>query len=144
MPIPHVELIASPAIAAAATYLVLHFVWGRRLHELERDLQTCTDAICQIADTHMTSQRRMAGAITELEKKIVELTAPERRTGTDLDKRHRVLRLARNGVALDDISKRLKLPRGEAELILRLRKYVEMGPVQNQTSRGDVKSHAQS
>jgi hypothetical protein len=144
MPIRHVELIAAPVIAAAVTCLILHFVWRRRLHALERDLQTCTEAICQIADTHMTSQQKMAGTITELEEKIVELTAPERRTGTDLDKRHRVLRLARNGVALDDISKRLKLPRGEAELILSLRKYVEMGAVQNQTSRGDVKSHAQS
>jgi hypothetical protein len=143
MSIPYIDQVAVPMLAIAGTYAVLHFFWRRRVIGLERDLQTCTEAICQMADTHMAAHKKMAGTIAELEQKLVELAAPARKTGIDLDKRHRVLRLARNGVAVDDISKRLKVPRGEAELILSLRKFAEMVPAES-ASKGDLKNHVQS
>ncbi len=144
MSITHLGPIALPLLAMAATCVALHLAWRRRLRRLERDLQTCTEAICQMADTHMSSHRRLSETLAETEEKLQELTVPSRSSGVTLDKRHRVLRLARNGVAVDDISRRLKLPRGEAELILSLRKYVETAPAQSAAVNGDSKSHVQS
>lgn len=42
-----------------------------------------------------------------------------------LERRHQVLTLARKGVSAEEISRRLNIPKGEAELILSLRKYVD-------------------
>lgn len=140
--IPHLDLIAPAVLAAAATYAVLHVTWRRRMVALERDLQTCTEAICQMADNQMATRRKLSGAVAELEDKVVQMAAPARKPGVDLDRRHRVLRLAGNGVAVEDISRRLKVPRGEAELILNLRKYVEAGTALRPASNGDVKNHA--
>ncbi len=144
MSIPHLNAIALPALAMAGTFVILHLAWRRRTRGLERELLACTEAICQMADTHIATHRKLTDAIAALEERIVELSVPGPDPGVALDKRHRVLRLARNGVALDDISRRLKLPRGEAELILSLRKYVETGPTHNPAVNGDSQSHGQS
>lgn len=72
----------------------------------------------------------------------MELSVPSQDSNLPLERRHQVLALARQGIALEDIVQRLKAPVGEAELILNLRKY--MGGESSPTGKinGQVKQYA--
>jgi hypothetical protein len=59
----------------------------------------------------------------ELEGRLIDLSVPSPNPDMPLEKRHQVLSLARQGVALEDIVKRVKAPVGEAELILNLNRF---------------------
>ena len=55
----------------------------------------------------------------------MELSVPSHDKKLPLERRHQVLTLARRGMSVKDIAKRLKAPVGEAELILNLGKFAE-------------------
>jgi hypothetical protein len=48
-----------------------------------------------------------------------------------LDKKHQVCSLARQGLATEEISRKLNLYRGETELVLGLRKYAARTEINN-------------
>lgn len=95
----------------------------RRIHYLERDLERLSEAVSQMAEVQMKAQQKYASRFDDMEERIMELSVPTHDATMPLERRHQVLALARQGVALDEIVKRLKAPVGEAELILNLHRY---------------------
>ena len=130
MPFSVFEVIASASVSSAIACAVTSLLWGKRVKALQRDLRGITEAICQLADSQMGLRKKLSAAVEEMEEKILDVAVPSRDTGRNLDRRHRVLSLARRGLAVDDIARQLKVPRGEAELILSLKKYMEKGAAQ--------------
>jgi len=106
----------------------LHWVTKKkllgRIKALERDLQSFSDVMSKMAEVQTKTYHKFSTSVEDLEERIMELSVPSPDSGLPLERRHRVLALARQGMALDDIVKRLKAPVGEAELILNLRKYM--------------------
>jgi len=95
----------------------------QRTQTLEADLKRISDAMIQLAEIQMRSHEKSSVRFNKMEERIMELSVPSQDSSLPLERRHQVLALARQGVALEDIVKRLKAPIGEAELILNLRKY---------------------
>ena len=108
----------------------LGFCWSttrkmlQRIQALEQELRRTSDAVGQLAEIQMQSQKKYSVRIEEMEERIMELSVPTHDSNLPLERRHQVLALSRQGVALEDIVKRLKAPVGEAELILNLSKYM--------------------
>jgi hypothetical protein len=97
---------------------------SRRIQVLEQDLLGISEVVSQMADVQLKSFEKHSASFENLEERIMELSVPSHDSNLPLERRHQVLALARQGVALEDIVKRLKAPVGEAELILNLRKYM--------------------
>ena len=97
---------------------------NRRVHALERDLRHFSDMVTQMAEIQMKTYEKNSASLENLEERIMELSVPSHDSSLPLERRHQVLALARQGVGLEEIVKRLKAPAGEAELILNLRKYM--------------------
>ena len=118
----------SLVFALAAIMGLCHWITNRRLvrriHALERDLQHFSEVVSQMAEVQMKTFEKHSAGFADLEERIMELSVPSHDSSLPLERRHQVLTLARQGVALEDIVKRLKAPVGEAELILNLRKYM--------------------
>jgi len=114
--------------AMAAFVGIGHWITNRRLRRriqvLERDLQHISELVSQMAEVQVKTFEKHSASIENLEERIMELSVPSHDSSLPLERRHKVLALARQGVALEDIVKRLKAPVGEAELILNLRKYM--------------------
>ena len=91
----------------------------------------------------MKSYRKVSGNLGDIEERIVELAIPSEDSRVPLERRRQVLALAHKGVALEEITKRLRVPRGEAELILNLRKYMDVSTSWDSKSNGELKRHAQ-
>ena len=96
----------------------------RRIESVERDLRRISDAMSQMAELQMKTHQKFSAHFDDMEERIMELSIPSQDPSLPLERRHQVLTLARQGVDLKDIVKRLKAPVGETELILNLRKYM--------------------
>ena len=96
-----------------------------RIQSLERDLQSFSDVMGKMADAQTKTLHKFSSRFEELEERIMDLSVPSQDASLPLEKRHQVLALARQGVGVEDIAKRLKAPVGEAELILNLQKLME-------------------
>ena len=118
-----------PAFAFVPS-LMLMKKYSRRLKDMERDLQTVMRALSQMAEMQARAHKKLAASQEGLEERMMELSVPSHDTGLPVDRRHKVLTLARQGMALDDIVRRLKAPIGEAELILNLGKLSGSGKQQ--------------
>jgi hypothetical protein len=136
-------LIIITAASCGIGYFLLDRKYGRRIETLERDLQSFSEAMCQMAEIQMKSYRKVSGNLGDIEERIVELAIPSEDTRVPLERRRQVLALAHKGVALEEIAKRLRVPRGEAELILNLRKYMDVSTPRDTKSNGELKRHAQ-
>ncbi len=138
-----VTLAGIVAASCGAAYLILDRKYGRRVKTLERDLQGFSEAMCQMAEIQMKTYRRVTGNLGDIEERIVELAIPSEDTRLPLERRRQVLTLAHQGVAIGEITKRLNVPRGEAELILNLRKYMDVATPRAAKMNGESKRHAQ-
>jgi len=96
-----------------------------RIQLLERDLQSFSDVMSKMADVQTKTFQKCSSRFEDLEERIMDLSVPSQDANLPLERRHQVLALARQGVSLEEIAKRLKAPVGEAELILNLRKYLD-------------------
>jgi hypothetical protein len=105
----------------------LHWLIQRKLKTrvktLEQDLHHISDVIIQLAEIQIKAHEKASADFEGLEERVMELSVPSHDSSLPLERRRQVLALARQGVALDDIAKRLKAPMGEAELILNLSRY---------------------
>ena len=95
----------------------------RRIEILERNTARYADAIDKMADVQSKTLEKFSRRFEELEERLLDLSVPSWDPEMPLEKRHRVLTLAKQGVPMDEIVERVKAPVGEAELILNLRKY---------------------
>jgi len=100
----------------------------KRVEALERDLELYSDVITKMAQVQARTFEKFSSQLDELEGRILDLSVPSQNPDMPLEKRHQVISLARQGVAMEDIVKRVKAPVGEAELILNLRKYRKGAP----------------
>ena len=117
-------------------------IFSQRIQALEQDLKNICVAVSEMAEIQVKSHRKCSASTENLEMRIMELSIPTNDSTLPLERRHQVLTLARQGMALDDIVKRLKAPVGEAELILNLGKYVKPeGPIKDGTE-GQVRQYA--
>jgi hypothetical protein len=99
----------------------------RHIQDLEQELLNISSAVSQMAELQVNAHRKLSVSQEGLEERMMELSIPSHDTGLPVDRRHQVLTLARQGMALEDIVKRLKAPIGEAELILNLGKFSGSG-----------------
>jgi hypothetical protein len=137
-------LVAFVLMACAGS---LHWILIRklrdRIHGLEQDLQGISDVITQLVEFQMKAHEKSSADLEDLEERIMDLSVPSHNSNLPLERRHQVLALARQGVALDDIVKRLKAPIGEAELILNLGKYTGVEISRSAKKNEQVKPYAQ-
>jgi hypothetical protein len=124
--VPVVILLLS--LWSGALYLLLRKNWERRLGALERELQQFSDAMCQMAEMQLKSHQKLSTNLGDIEERILDLAVPSPDAAFPLERRHQVLALANQGMAIDQIVDRVNVPRGEAELILGLRKYMDSAP----------------
>ena len=125
-------LVVALVLTGGGLYLFIERRVIRRIRTLERNLHGYLDVMTQMAEIQKKSHKKISANFEDLEERIMDLSVPSHDSSMPLERRHRVLALARQGVALEDIVKRLKAPVGEAELILNLQKY--MGGESSQTT----------
>jgi hypothetical protein len=102
-----------------------------------------SEDLFQMADLQKDIYHRICRDLNGIEERVLNLAVPSSDGPLPLERRHQVLTLARNGVDLEEISRRLNMPRGEAELILRLRKYMETKQPPEQAPRAP-RGHARA
>ena len=136
--------LVTSALSAGAGYLVCRKSWGARIQALEGELAQLSEAICQMAEMQTSAHQRVSGTLGDLEERLLDLAIPAQDSNLPLEKRHQVLALARKGMGLDDIVKRLKVPRGEAELILSLRRYLDVPIPQTRKPHGAALNHVEA
>ena len=120
---PNLFLVVALAVSAGAVYWVVKRNLLARIKILEQELLTFSDVVIQMAEIQTKSHEQVTTGLEDLEERILDLGPPSQDSNLPLERRHKVLSLARQGVSAQDISKRLGTPVGEAELILKLRKY---------------------
>ena len=108
---------------ATVLYRVAKGKLQQRVETLEKDLALYTDVVATMAQVQVKTFEKFSNQFDEFEGRILDLSVPSPNPDMPLEKRHQVLTLARQGVALDEIARRVKAPVGEAELILNLRRY---------------------
>ena len=114
--------------------LLVRKILSQKIQSLEQDLQNLCVVVSQMAEMQVKSHRKHSSSLESLEERVMELSIPDNDSSPPLERRHQVLTLARRGMALNDIVKRLKAPVGEAELILNLGKFAR---TENQTKSGN-------
>jgi hypothetical protein len=114
------------ALHAAGLHFLIRKKLMARIQTLERDLQSISGVMSQIMEIQMQTHHKYSVNLENLEERMMELSIPSQDSTLPLERKHQVLALARQGVGLEEIVKRLKAPAGEAELILNLGKYMNL------------------
>jgi hypothetical protein len=130
------------AFSGGALHVISKRKMMERIQELELDLRGFTDVIAKITEVQSKDYATFSTRFEELDERIMELSVPVRDPDLPLERRHQVLALARQGVVLEDIVKRLKAPVGETELILNLHKYRNGAACRLEKSKEQVVRHA--
>jgi hypothetical protein len=111
------------AASCCVSYLwILH----RRLARARKDLIEFAGDLFQMADLVGQLHRKVSDNLNDMDERVLEISAPGADPSLPLERRHRVLTLSGRGMASREIAGRLKMPVGEVELILGLRKFAEV------------------
>jgi hypothetical protein len=116
-------LLGMLALLCAGAGILLQWIWRRRFLSLQQEMGRFSEDLLQVVELQSDLYRRVSRGLSEVEEKVLELSVPSSETPLPLERRHQVLTLARKGVSVDEIASRLNMPKGEAELIMNLRKY---------------------
>ena len=141
---PVVAVLMITACAALASTLLLWIRSEKRARELEQNLHQCSEALCQMVEIQMTEHQQIARNFGDIEERLLSLVTAEGDSTRPVDRRHQVLTMSRNGFPVDEIVRRLNIPKGEAELILNLRKYIGASGSKMDESSGDLRKYAQA
>jgi hypothetical protein len=128
-------------VCGALAYYLNDKKLGSRVKTLERELLSYSETMCQTAQNLKDDCQKLKARIGELEERVLELAAPNSNSRLPLERRHQVLSLARNGVAMEEIVRRLNLPQGEAELIVNLKQYADGSASRQGRSTGEPRSY---
>ncbi len=134
--------VGGAGVVLSAASLVLQEVWRRRYRAMKKEANRMSEDLGQMIDLQMELFRRLSQDLTGIEEKVMDLSVPSSDAPPPLERRHQVLTLARKGIALEEIAHRLNIPKGEAELIMNLRKYMEPPPTDVQ--QGVIKGYARA
>jgi hypothetical protein len=118
--------------------------WIPRMEGLERNLQSVSEAMVQMADIQMKTHQKVTGNLGEIEERIFELSIPSHDGKVPLEQRRRVAALAQQGTPMEEILKRVNLPRGEAELILSLQRCKEAASSRGRHTPGQSRVYAEA
>lgn len=129
----------SAAVPLAAAHWIFQRRWAVRVACLEKDLRRFSDAMVQMADLQLRAHRKVSTNLGSVEERLLDLAVPGGDSRMPLERRHRVLSMAGKGVAVEDIARKLSLPRGEAELIVNLRRYA--AGARPQKVNGEARRH---
>ena len=124
-------------ISAGGSFL-LHRLWQRRFLALKPEMKRFSEDLMQMAELQSDIYRQVSRHLNDIEGKVLNLSVPSSEGSRPLERRHQVLTLTRKGIAVDEIARRLSMPKGEVDLILSLRKFVKATPPQ-QRSQGAIK-----
>jgi len=127
---------------ACVPALVIRKIFTHRIQVMEQDLKNISNTLSQMAEMQLKSHSKHSSSIDGLEERVMELSVPSHDTSLPLERRHQVMTLARRGMSLEDIVKRLKAPVGEAELILNLGKYSDANNKSRVTNEELVRQYA--
>jgi hypothetical protein len=116
-------LFALLIVGGSALHVITKRNMINRIQALEADLRGFAEVVSKVAEVQAKDYAAFSSRFEDLDERIMELSVPVRDPDLPLERRHQVLALARQGVDLQDIVKRLKAPAGETELILNLHKY---------------------
>ena len=141
---PVVAFLMIAACGALASTVLLWIMSERRARELERNLQQCSEVLSQLVEIQMTEHQQVTRNFDDIEERLLSLVTAEGDSARPVDRRHQVLTMSRNGFPLDEIVRRLNIPKGEAELILNLRKYIGGSGSRSDESSGDPRKYAQA
>ena len=141
---PVVMFLAFTSFGALSSTVVLWIRSERRIKALERNLQGCCEALSQMMELQMAEHRKIERDFGDLEERFLNLTTADNDAGRPVDRRYQVLTMSRNGFPLEEIVRRLNIPKGEAELILNLRKYMGASASKTDGTNGDPRRYAQA
>ncbi len=119
-------MLGAGALLAAGGCFISQLVWRRRFLALQGELRRLSEDLLQVVELQSDVYHRVSRGLSDVEEKVLELSVPSVDAPLPLERRHQVLTLARKGIAVDEIARRLNMPKGEAELILNLRKYADV------------------
>jgi hypothetical protein len=122
---PSVILFIAMTLYTGALYWTYKNKLLGRIQQLERSLQAFSDVISQMAEIQTKAIQKSSGKFEDIDERIMDLSIPSQDANLPVERRRQVLALARQGLPLEDIAKRLKAPVGEAELILNLSQYLD-------------------
>ena len=97
-----------------------------------------------MVEIQVKAHGKLTRNLEDIEERIMDLAVPSHDPNLPLERRHHILALTRKGMTLDDIVKRLNVPRGEVELILSLRKYMDTWTPQTANLNEEVRHHVQT
>lgn len=103
----------------------LHWLLRRRTASIREELAGISGDMIQMIELQMEVFRKMKGSLADMEEMVAGLMIPSSEQSLPLERRYQVLALARRGLPVEEIAARLDVPRGEADLILRLRRYID-------------------
>ncbi len=128
------------SLIVAGVCLILLRGWRRRSLALQEEVRRLSEDLLEAIQLQSDMYGRVCRSLKDVEERVLELSVPSAEAPLPLERRHQVLTLARRGVSTDEIASRLNMPKGEAELILNLSRFVETG---NDTSKPSVsRTHA--
>jgi hypothetical protein len=123
-----VSCVGVAVLISAAGSLLLHKLWQQRYRALKQELKQFSEDLMQMAELQSDIYHRVSRHLNDIEAKVLDLSVPASEGALPLERRHQVLTLARNGVAVEEIAQRLGMPKGEVDLILSVRKFAKATP----------------
>ena len=135
--------LAVAVLIGAGGSLLLHGFWRRRFLALKHELAQLSEDLMQMAELQSDIYLKVNCNLNNLEGKFLDLSAPASEGVLPLERRHQVLTLAHRGVGVDEIARRLSMPKGEVDLILSLRKFAKATP-HPQRSQGAAQEYARA
>lgn len=139
---PIVIFLAFTSCGALSSTVLLWIRSERRIKVLARNLQNCCEALSQMAEIQMAEHQKVERNFGDLEERFLNLTTAENDAGRPIDRRYQVLTMSRNGFPLEEIVRRLNMPKGEVELILNLRKFMGASAMKMDETNGDPRRYA--
>jgi hypothetical protein len=113
------------SLITAGGCLLMWQIWRRRFFLLREEVQHLSEDLLQAVELQEDMYRSVRRGLDGIEERVLELAVPSADAPLPLERRHQVLTLARRGVSTDEIASRLNMPKGEAELILNLRRFAD-------------------
>ncbi len=132
------------ALSSGAVFLLCRKTWGAQIRTLMCEVQQLSEAVCQMAEMQSSAYLKISTTLSDLEERFLNLAIPSENADLPLEKKHQVFALSRKGVPVDEIVRRLRIPRGEVELILSLKKYLEIPKAPTGKTSGEPLRHVQA
>jgi|WetSurSiteA1Bulk_404760.scaffolds.fasta_scaffold122979_2 hypothetical protein len=140
----HLPTLILAALPGLVLLVFVHRSWARRVRSLEQDLEALNASVERMNESQWLSQEQTSRGLAEVEERLMELAVPSGASDMPLERRHRVLSLAKQGASVDQISRTLNVPRCEADLILSLQSFASSASSLAGKAGGDPIRHVQA